>query len=160
MVIQLRDAEADELRHAVVRTPCWANLCLLVCNCKWAAPCQRSVFTANTCWSSEGRDCLFVLHDSTENMGRKHKKKNTTYIPEQWKNREKGRALWCQWSLIRFLRSRSRVRLTEECVHGVCIVSATGHCTTGGSVYLPDSSPCHIMVMKLSAACFHFWPTR
>lgn len=48
--------------------------------------------------------------------------------------------------------------LEEECVHGVCIVSATGHCTTGGSVYLSDSSPCHIMVMKLSAACSHFWP--
>lgn len=38
--------------------------------------------------------------------------------------------------------------LREECVHDVCIVSTTGHCTTGGSVYLPESSPCHIMVYE------------
>lgn len=50
--------------------------------------------------------------------------------------------------------------LAEECVHSVCIVSAAGRRTTGGSVYLPNSSYCHIMVMKLSAACSHFWPMQ
>lgn len=143
---QPRDAEAGGLRHAVIKTPRWANLCLPACNWKWVALCQPCIYS----------DCLSLTAPKTWSG---NKKIHKTYILTQWENEQKGRALWCRWSLIKFFEEeRLSVWLTEECAHGVCIVSATGHCTTGGSVYLPDSSPCHIMVMKLSAACSHLWP--
>ncbi len=107
-VTQPRDAEAGGLWHAVIKTPRWANLCLPAYNWKWVALCQPCIYS----------NCLFLLSDSTENMVRKQKKYKTY---TQWKHEQKGRVLWCQWSLIKFLSRRGRVCGWKR---NVCVVFA------------------------------------
>lgn len=90
-VIQPGDAEVGGLWHAVIKTPRWADLCFSAYNWKWVALCQPCIYS----------NSFFLLSDSTENMVEKQNKKSKTYRLKQWK---RGRALWCQWSLIKFLR--------------------------------------------------------
>lgn len=82
---------------------------------------------------------------------------NKAYIDTKWKNGQKGRTLWCQWSLIIFLRRRGRA-----CGWGwnVCMVFAL--CLPQATVP-PDSLYISLTLLPVtlwlgsSAACSHFW---
>lgn len=142
-VIQPGDAEAGGLWHAVIKTPRWAKW-------KWVLLCPLCIYS----------HCpFFLLTCSTKNMVKKQQQQKKYLKHKHWRSeRKRESAAVSGISNYIFQGDRPSMWLTEECVHGVCIVSATGHCTTRDFVYLPNSSPCHIMVMKLSAACSHFWP--
>lgn len=142
-VIQPGDAEAGRLWHAVIKTP--------------AEPseneyfCVRCVFTVTV--------LFFCSLAAPKTWSRNNNNKKKYLKHKHWRSeRKRESAAVSGISNYNFQGDRPSMWLTEECVHGVCIVSATGHCTTRDFVYLPNSTPCHIMVMKLSAACSHFWP--